>query len=490
MAEKEESYSAKFGRDDMEFFSRYYLTKQHDCEPSKFHRDLWKMLLSDTKKAVVAAPRHHGKSTICSFDFPVHCGCYAYPRPVLLISNTQTFAEKWLTDVKTEFEQNEQILQDFGDLRGNVWRTDELWFKNGAKIYARGSGQQVRGQHYGKVICDDLESNALVRSDVQMMVFKEWFDRELLYTLDPESQMLYIGTMIAPNCFLKELMGKNNWLPLYYQAYIGGIEKEGSELFPARWNHEKLQEFKRQNPYAFAQEMMNMPVPDEDKRFKPEWFQYYETAPTGLRVFMTIDPSISTKKRSDKSAIIICGIDRNGDIYVLDTYNAPNEPHTLIETIFNLNRQYNPYKIGIEVVAFQKMLKIYLEDKARERGIYLPIEELKTDTRTNKAMRICGLIPYFAELKIFLKKGQYDLIQQLSEFSPNLMNQHDDAIDAMAYQVQLWLKPGYSAVTLKMSGEEWLKKQQAKAVQKLISGEEEDSQIISVGYKGDMVLGE
>ena len=486
----EQDEAREFGKTDLEFFSQYYLARQHKDEPCEFHRDIWRMLLSNSPRAVIAAPRHHGKSTLCSFDFPIHCGCYGYPRPVLLISNTQTFAEAWLTKVKTEFEANADILNSFGDLRGEVWRTDELWFSNGAKLYARGSGQQVRGQHYGKVICDDLESNALVRSDVQMEQFREWFDRELMYTLDPDSQMLYIGTMIAPNCWLKELMAKNGWQPFFYQAYKDGLEGEGRELFPSRWPHAKLQEFKRQNPYAFAMEMMNLPVPDEDKRFKPEWLQFYETPPTGLRTFITIDPSISAKHRADKSSIVVCGIDRNGDIYVLDCYNATNDPHVLVEEIFRYNRTYNPYKIGIEVVAFQKMLKIYLEEKAISRGIYLPIEELKTDTRQSKAMRIMGLIPYFADLKVFVKKGQYDLLQQLREFSPNQANLKDDAIDALAYQIQLWIKPGYSTVGKKMSAEEITKYQHDKFMRNLVKGEDENSGTFSMGYKGDMFLGE
>ena len=137
MPELEKNEVVEYGRDDLEFFSQYVLSRQHTCEPSPFHRDLWTMLLSKEPKAVVAAPRHHGKSTICSFDFPIHSGCYGYERPILLISNTATFAEKWLTDVKNEFEQNEEILQNFGDLRGKVWRTDELWFTNGAKIFSR-----------------------------------------------------------------------------------------------------------------------------------------------------------------------------------------------------------------------------------------------------------------------------------------------------------------------------------------------------------------
>ena len=480
----------EIGRTNLEFFVQNYLEKQHGNELCKFHKDLFSMLMGTESKSVVAAPRHHGKSTICSFDFPIHCACYGYQRPVLLISNTQGFAEKWLNDVKTEFEQNAEILETFGDIRGQVWRNNELWFTNGARLYARGMGQQVRGQHYGKVICDDLESNELCRSDVQMQVFKEWFNRELLYTLDPDSQMLYIGTMIAPNCYLKELMSKSNWSSHFYQAYAGGIEGEGRELFPDRWPHKKLQDFKRNDPYSFAMEMMNLPVPDEDKRFKPEWIQFYDTPPTGLRTFITIDPSISAKHRADRSAIVVCGIDRNGDIYVLDCYNATNDPHILVEEIFRYNKMYSPYKIGIEVVAFQKMLKIYLEEKARDRGIYLPIEELKTDTRQNKAMRIMGLIPYFADLKVFVKKGQYDLLQQLREFSPNQVNQHDDAIDALAYQVQLWLKPGYSTVGKSLTAEEWQAREQARFIKEMLNDDGEKNDTISTGYRGDMVLGE
>lgn len=477
----------KRGEVDFLFFCKYFLPKYFNCEMASFHKELAKLPLSDLKDVVIAAPRYHGKSTFFSVALPIWCVCYKKFSPVLLISATLGLAETWVKNIKAEFEANEIILEHFGDMRGEPWAVNELWFKNGFRLRASGRGQQVRGWHYGLVIADDLEDDDLVRSETQMNQFQDWFNRALYNTLDDKAKLFYIGTMLAPNCFLKQLMEKRGWNRFYYQAYVDGIEDEAHVLFPGKWSHEGLQVKKQNDPYSFAMEFMNNPVPEEDKRFKPEWFQFYENLPGGLRVFMTIDPSLSMRKRADKTAMITCGVDSAGQIFVIDVYNALNNPDVLVEEVFRLNRTFNPFKIGIEVVVFQRMLQKYLEDKAIQKNIYLPIEALKTDTRTTKQMRIMSLIPYFSDMKVFMRKDQYNLIQQLKEFSPNNLNMKDDMIDAFAYQVQMWTKPGYSGAQTMLTGEALQKALQKRYMQNLFK--DEDTIPMTRGYRSNFICG-
>ena len=486
----------KRGETDFLFFCLTFLPKQFSLEPGEFHIDLCAIPTGKSDWNVIVVPRHHGKSTIFSFALPIWLACYNKEPllPILLISETGDLAEKWLNAVKNEFETNELLISAFGNMKGDKWSARNIETATGCVIVARGAGQQARGYHWKVIVCDDLEGSESNRSELQLDYLREWFDRDLFYTIDAQSRIYYIGTVISPNCHILDLKKRSEvsgseWKSYWLTAYRGGVESEANAIFPAKWNHSALQKLKGNNPFAFAQEMMNEPVPDSDKRFKPEWIKFYDVPPNALRIFTTIDPSLSVKKRADKTAIVTCGLASDGSIWVLDVYNSINDPRVLVEEIFRINKLFAPYKIGLETVVFQKMLKIYLEEKALERGIYLPIEELRPDKGESKQMRIMSLIPFFAEGRVFIKRGQYSLLQQLREFSPNLLNMKDDVIDALSYQMQLWARPGSNVAFNKLSPDEWMKLQQAKAVQKMISGED-DIQTIGIGYRGEMTLGD
>jgi hypothetical protein len=75
----------------------------------------------------------------------------------------------------------------------------------------------------------------------------------------------------------------------------------------------------------------------------------------------------------------------------------------------------------------------------RERSIFLPIEELKTET--SKEIRIMGLQPRFETGAIYIRKNMLDLEDELLRFPKG---QTDDLIDALAHQLQIIHKPQVS----------------------------------------------
>lgn len=52
------------------------------------------------------------------------------------MSDTYGQASGFLSAIAEELEDNEAIIQDFGDLRGAVWREDVLLTKTGIKLQA------------------------------------------------------------------------------------------------------------------------------------------------------------------------------------------------------------------------------------------------------------------------------------------------------------------------------------------------------------------
>lgn len=126
---------------DLEFFGRAYFPHYFSRPSPEFHReldDIWSqgvlkgkipLAPQETKtisrmtgcRCVVAAPRGHAKSTNFTFKGTMHAVLYQYKHYPIIISDSSDQAEGFLENIKVEFEENEAIREDFGDLCGRVW---------------------------------------------------------------------------------------------------------------------------------------------------------------------------------------------------------------------------------------------------------------------------------------------------------------------------------------------------------------------------------
>ena len=68
---------------------------------------------------------------------------------------------------------------------------------------------------------------------------------------------------------------------------------------------------------------------------------------------MTVDPAISLEKTADYSAIITCGIDTFGNIFILDIWRDRVQPSELIDKIFEIYEAHHPNHVGLETIAYQ-----------------------------------------------------------------------------------------------------------------------------------------
>ena len=124
---------------DLGYFGRAYL-KHYFVRPSpSFHEELdeiWtkgvlkgrnpamdakKISRLDGSKNVVAAPRGHAKSTNFTFKDSLHAALYLYKHYIIILSDSSDQAEGFLSDIKTEMEDNQEIRLDFGNQQGKVW---------------------------------------------------------------------------------------------------------------------------------------------------------------------------------------------------------------------------------------------------------------------------------------------------------------------------------------------------------------------------------
>ena len=505
---------------DLGYFGRAYL-KHYFVRPSpSFHEELdeiWtkgvlkgrnpvvdakKISRLDGSKNVVAAPRGHAKSTNFTFKDSLHAALYLYKHYIIILSDSSDQAEGFLSDIKTEMEDNQEIRLDFGNQQGKVWKSTVILTTGGVKIEAIGSGKKVRGRRHGAwrpdlLVLDDIENDENVNTPDQRRKLDSWFKKAVSKAGDTYTDIMYIGTILHYDSLLSNTLKNPEYESRTYRAVISFSDRDdlwdkwtelytnlfdpdhkqharefyleheaemlkGTEvLWPEKLDYYKLMVIKvSDGDAAFNSELQNDPIDPDSASFQEEWMDYYEPELVDFKdiryVFVGAnDPSLGKNKKSDTSAIINLAVDLySGYLYIEMASIEKRKPDQIIKDIFEANRRLKRdygkgfYKFGVETVQFQYFFKEVMAQLSAELGEYIPIEEIQSTV--NKMLRIESLQPYIKNGYIKFNAKHKTLIKQLLEYP---MGRNDDGPDALQMAVALALtirvlaaKPEYQSV--------------------------------------------
>jgi len=442
---------------DLFLFNTEVLKVGESGELASFHRQMCDFVLGGEKrKKLLLVPRAHLKSTLVTVGYSL-LRIAENPNTRILIANaTYDMACTFLTQIKKHLRDNQTFRSIYGDLTkgADKWSEnmisitgDTTFAKKEATVTAYGIGGNLVSQHYDLIIMDDIVNRDMINTPEQIQK-TVLFYKDALDLLEPTGKLIIIGTRWHQNDLYGWVMDKTNSEQVFHgfevmikQAYEGSLETgEGFEaLFPQKFNREVLQELKRdKGPYEFSTQYMNDPVPEEDAKFKRNWFQLVledEMRWRNINYFITVDPAIGETKDSDRTAIVVVGVDEFNNWFVRDLIVDRMLPNVIINHIFDLFEIYHPVKVGLEMVAYQKSLQYALYDEMRRRNIFLPVVELKANK--SKRERIEGLIPRYAAGTIFHLQTcpEREMMEEELLWYPR--GKHDDCIDALAYMLQI-----------------------------------------------------
>ncbi len=499
----------KLGAFDLEYFGRAYLPHYFVRESPEFHGELdaiWqdgvlkgKNPFTDAKeisraegcRRAVEAPRGHAKSTTFTFKDSVHAAVYGYKHYEIILSDSSEQAEGFLTDIKTEFEENAAIREDFGELEGKVWKASVILLSNGTKIEALGAGKKIRGRRHKQwrpdlILCDDLENDENVNTPDQRKKLRNWFYKAVSKAGDTYTDIVYIGTLLHFDALLANVAQNPSYKTVKYRGVISFADN--TELWDA-WEaiftdlgndnrQEEAKEFFEQNREAmlegtavlweaklsyydlmvirvsegeasFNSEIQNDPIDPESCTFNEEWFDFYDDdgkmppdfADPRFIFIGSNDPSLGKNKKSDTSSIFALAKDTmTGYIYILIADISKRKPDQIIEDAIEasrrLQRDYKRpyYQFGVEAVQFQYYFAEIMRQKSAEVGEYLPIVEI--NSVQNKDARIQSLQPFVKNGYIKFSKKHKTLLKQMSEYP---MGKNDDGPDGLQMGVKLAL---------------------------------------------------
>lgn len=462
------------GLTDLHFFCKNTLGYTDLSEKDGFHGEFCEHLENrDNNFKLSLTPRGSLKSSIGTIGHSVR-EIVNYPNiRILLASEKFTNSTKFLTEIKGHFEKNERFRQLYGNLVGkDKWSESEITvssrttWKKEPTISCAGIDVTKVGMHYDIIKLDDPHSDQNTQSQDQIEKVIRWY--KLLFSLlDPGGYLDVSGTIwhygdlynyIINRERERKQKGYKKRFTVFKRVAFEGTQddllqdkvKRSQLLWPERLTADFLKDtLIEQGPYVFSCQYLLNPIDDETAIFKRSWLKTcrFDEVPKNIAIYTTVDP-MRDEEGKDFLAMTTCGVDDKWQNYILDARRLKADEHETVDEMFKVYKRWNPIKIGIESVAWQKTYYNYVRMIQVMRGIKMPIVQLHTDTKVSKRMRIKSMVPYWKAglYTIVTNKKLEDitgpkafLIDELTRY-PKVAN--DDLVDALAYQNQLTKRPG------------------------------------------------
>lgn len=198
---------------------------------------------------------------------------------------------------------------------------------------------------------------------------------------------------------------------------------------------------KSKSAHSFSAQYFNDPVDSEAVELKTDWIRRYQFTDELVRRLqqtrgiMSIDPAVSLKETNDYTGLVVTKITSDKLIYIVEARQQRLSSNDLIKEVFKMVDMYQISKVLLETTSAQILFLDLFKAEMVRQNKFFTIEEVRSSTKETKAMRIRGLIPFYANGMILHKPGLTDLEDQLMQFPRNT---HDDIIDALSQQVPFW----------------------------------------------------
>jgi predicted phage terminase large subunit-like protein len=400
----------------IEGFVRAFLLKRFD-KPTpipEFHKELWSLFCRDDRYVAAAAPRGHAKSTAITHSYTLANVLFRLKKFVVIVSDTETQAVQFLNDIKLELTDNEDLkaLFDFDKFIKYTENDIVVQFKDGGRfrILAKGSEQSLRGMKWmGKrpdlVLCDDMENDELVMNKERREKFMRWIYGALIPCLSPDGIMRVVGTVLHLDSFLEQVMPKpwnretireelkdwsnvpqGMWVGVRWRAHNDEIDEI---LWASRFPKETLKKIRqdyveRGIPDVYSQEYLNYPLDPTRAYFKKSDLLEMSRSDKEdiierkkpLTYYIADDPAVSEHERADYTAIVICGMDADGTLYMVEAIRDRIDTREHIDLLFDLYQKYKPEFIAIEKEKITKAIGPFLREEMLKRQMFPLIVEI------------------------------------------------------------------------------------------------------------------
>lgn len=467
-----------------ESFEGFVRLHNPDWKLPDFHKTLIKAL-DDLERGVgprnllITMPPRHGKSTFGSVYFPAYFMARKPSRFIMSTSYNSQLATDFGRQVR-DLVNDPLTLQAFPDLEMSAdsravdqWRTT-----GGGAAYFIGVGGTTTGRAANILLLDDpLKSREEAESATQRNKVWDFYVSGLSTRLQPDQDgqppsQIIILTRWHPDDIAGRLMDTDDWKDghwkhINFQAIVEkrlhGVEgpdrrdlmpndpnfitkdearnisktkrylpvmKRGA-LWPERFSLEDLERRERLNPREFSSLYQQSPFIAGGNLIKASWWRKYasETRPQQFSsLIIAADTAFKAKATSDYSVMITMGLDKSGDIYIVDVHRERYEFPDLKRKMIMLNNQWRGR--GLRGIYIEDMAsgQSLLQELKRESGVSVIPYKINKD----KVTRLSAVLPLIEGGRVLLPDHAPWLDTFYDECQTFPTGKYDDQIDALS----------------------------------------------------------
>lgn len=405
----------------LKYFARQFLKLKWPV-----HYGEWEKLLAENNRALIQAPRGHGKSYFLSLAYPLW-RVIRGKTEILLVSYSEDQVRRLIRDIRLAVESN-PFLEPLRPTPKEIWGTDQLSFANGSFISGLGFGTSSRGRHPDVIVVDDplKDLGGMTDEDQERAYFGVITGMAMENT-----KLITVGTPVN----FGDLLEKIEHNDAYTKWKRPALDANGEPLFPDLWSKSALDLRRREmGSINFAREFLLERIDPATQPFKRDYETIYKEAPENfVRRVTWCDPAYSATD-GDYTAIVTVGFTYGNHAYVLEAKRVRLEdPGAIVNELFRTIEIQQSDVVGLPKKKGEAVSYSFNEKRTRENRwdfLYVELPELKAKTDFS---RIGGLVPRWEARTIHIHENMKDLLKEIYEFRLNDTHPHDDMLDALAH---------------------------------------------------------
>ena len=215
---------------DMRVFAIYMLGEYVTSRFGKHHEPIFNCIPRGERghRINILAPRGSAKTTAIARNYVLHCLYFkeAYDMVgkcdnfIVLVSETMTASQSRLKDLHRIVASNFY----FGWLKGDeTWGTSDMVTSNETRMIPRGREGQIRGELFKQwrpslFALDDIDNAESVKNPDMREKNLLWFDSDLSYAGDDDSNYVLIETLKHEEAIAARLRKRPGWKTLFFRA--------------------------------------------------------------------------------------------------------------------------------------------------------------------------------------------------------------------------------------------------------------------------------
>jgi predicted phage terminase large subunit-like protein len=413
------------------------------------HKKFFELTELRNKFTILAAYRESSKDTLLSKIDVIHKMIFEEIWYAVVVAFSHEHAATKVIPVRLEFENNERLKNDFGELKGSIkWEEDEIIISNGRKLKAFGRDESLRGEeNFGHrpdwILPNDIEDPTKTTNPALILKYVDSIRQDVLKSVNsPRWGAILLCNYVSKQSIVHELLTGENTSHFDKQIFRALVpnEKRTDEdreiarqarlhKFPDGWKSAwefrhptlRLLQEQKDDPDTFDAEMMMRPKDRKSKKFKDTDFKYYtqqQIAGIEMIYYTMIDPS--AKEAGDYKAITTLGApikSKEFRLYVINAWIQQASIDAMIEETYRDFELHRQKLIGVEMISFASLLEREYMRLMKEKKKPLPI--YKIEHVDPKDAVIESLVPLVRSGIILFDTQQGDqalLIRQLKAF--------------------------------------------------------------------------